>query len=443
MFSRDSLKMAFAIAVVPNILFVAASPLFLAERLISPLLYLAVGLLSLALPVWLGITLFLLVATIDLGLIIMFAFHLPINVAIDSIRYTTTIDVGASVFYITVVTALLFTTLSSFYLIKRNRFRFRAASPIPAVIIAMSLSYHDWTNTYPYFVQPGGDFDSARIQSKLGDEEIVRQGKNLLIVMVEGLGAYADENHRVLFDEKLTANLPENRYTFTRGNNFFKGSTTGAAARELCGQWGDYLDFLEKSEIDPGKCLPNILASQGYDTSAYHAFGTHMFLRDQWYPKIGFKNLHFQEELLQKAGERLPGRCGSVFSGLCDLEVADIVKADLTNGKGNPKFVYWLTLNTHIPYVKAENGTLRCNSSNAVIENDTVCELTELWLDLMEKVNEIAADPNLPPTDILVVGDHHTPLWERAAKDQFILNKVDWYLLRDNRETKATTVALN
>ena len=177
----------------------------------------AVGLLSLALPVWLGITLFLLVATIDLGLIIMFAFHLPINVAIDSIRYTTTIDFGASVFYITVVTALLFTTLSSFYLIKRNRFRFRAASPIPAVIIAMSLSYHDWTNTYPYFVQPGGDFDSARIQSRLGDEEIVRQGKNLLIVMVEGLGAYADENHRILFDEKLTANLPEKPFTHSPG----------------------------------------------------------------------------------------------------------------------------------------------------------------------------------------------------------------------------------
>ena len=115
----------------------------------------------------------------------------------------------------------------------------------------------------------------------------------------------------------------------------------------------------------------------------------------------------------------------------------------MTDGKGNPKFIYWLTLNTHIPYVKAENGSLRCNLSNAVIRNDTVCELTELWLGVMEKVNEIAADPNLPPTDILVVGDHHTPLWERAAKDQFILNKVDWYLLRDNRETKATTVALN
>ena len=145
-------------------------------------------------------------------------------------------------------------------------------------------------------------------------------------------------------------------------------------------------------------------------------FGTHMFLRDQWYPKIGFKNLHFQKELLREAGEKLPGRCGSVFSGLCDLEVADIVKADLTNGKGNPKFIYWLTLNTHIPYVKAENGSLRCNLSNAVIRNDTVCELTELWLGVMEKVNEVAADPNLPPTDILVVGDHHTPLWETCGK---------------------------
>ncbi|MGI9350029.1 MAG: sulfatase-like hydrolase/transferase [Rhizobiaceae bacterium] len=443
MFSRDSLKMAFAMAVVPNILFVATSPLFLAERLISPLLYVAVGLLSLILPTWLGITLFLLVAIVDLGLITMFAFHLPINVAIDSIRYTTAIDVGASLFYIAVVSGLLFTTLYSFYLIKRNRFRFRAASPIPAVIIAMSLSYHDWTNTYPYFVQPGGNFDSARIQGRLTDETIIRQRKNLLIVMVEGLGAFVDDNHRALFDEKLTANLPENRFTFTRGNNFFKGSTTGAAARELCGFWGDYLDFLENTEIDSEMCLPNILADHGYKTSAYHAFGTHMFLRDQWYPKIGFKSLHFQDELLQEAGEKLPGRCGSVFSGLCDLEVADLVKSELTNDEDDPKFVYWLTLNTHIPYVKEINGPLQCNSANAAIGNDTVCELTELWLEVMEKVNEIATDPNLPPTDILIVGDHHTPLWERDAKDHFILNKVDWYLLRDNRKSETTTLALN
>jgi len=335
------------------------------------------------------------------------------------------------------------TTLASYFMVRRNRMRFRTASPIPAVLLAMVLSYHDWTNTFPYFIQPAGDFDSARIQSQLTDETILAARKNLLIVMVEGLGAFSDQEHRALFKTELTRNLPNNRFTFRDGNSFYKGSTTGAAARELCGHWGDYLDYLEETQIDPSKCLPNILAKQGYKTSAYHAFGTDMFNRGRWYPKIGFQTLNFQTRLLEKTGAKLPGRCGSVFKGLCDIEVADIVKADLTDGEDQPQFTYWLTLNSHIPYVKDPAQPLACGREQAPISNATVCELTELWLGIMRKVNEIAADPDLPPTDILVVGDHHTPLWERAAKNHFILNKVDWYLLQDNRKADTTTLASN
>ena len=70
-----------------------------------------------------------------------------------------------------------------------------------------------------------------------------------------------------------------------------------------------------------------------------------------------------------------------------------------------------------------------------------VCELTELWGEIFDKVAAIAADPSLPATDILVVGDHHTPLWERSAKKRFTLGKVDWYLLRSTESRPQQIVA--
>ena len=73
---------------------------------------------------------------------------------------------------------------------------------------------------------------------------------------------------------------------------------------------------------------------------------------------------------------------------------------------------------------------MACRSETPRIHNKTVCELSNLWSIVFEQVSEIAADPELAPTDILIVGDHHTPLWERAAKDGFELGKVDWILLR-------------
>ena len=158
-----------------------------------------------------------------------------------------------------------------------------------------------------------------------------------------------------------------------------------------------------------------------------------MFERNIWYPKIGFSELNFMETMAKDKGADVSGRCGSVFLGLCDSDVGALVHARLLAPGDKPKFVYWLSLNSHVPFVAKQKGTLNCRGAAAAIANGTVCELTELWADVFDAVAAIAADPRLPPTDILVVGDHHTPLWERAAKDRFTLGMVDWYFLRSGR----------
>lgn len=438
MFSRDSLLFLIIVGVLPNIVFLMASPFYLAERITSPLFYLLAAFAALFLPRWLAWCAFLLAATIDLGLVVMFAFHLPINVAIDSIRYTASIDIAASLFYLTIISLVAAATILTAMLTFRYKARLRAASPVPVTMMALALMAYDWNFTFPYFVSNQPSFDSAHNQTGLSAEAIARKKNNVLVVIVEGLGAFADPKERTLFEQALIRNLPEGRFKLETGITAYQGSTTGATSRELCGKWGDYLDYLGNG---PQDCLPRQLAERGFETIAYHGFSWSMFDRDRWYPDIGFNELNFLDNLVAAHGGQLPGRCGSVFIGLCDPELGDIIHQRMVEDSANPKFVYWLTLNTHIPYRADPGKKFSCTEDSAKISNRTVCELSELWLQVFEKVNEIAADPQLPPTDILVVGDHHTPLWQRAAKNRFILDKVDWYLLRDNRHRAGSVVS--
>ena len=431
MFSRNSLLFALFAVVIPNFLFLLAAPFYIASRLISPFLFLAAGIAGLFLPARMTFLLFLIAAVIDLTLMVMMAFHLPFDVAMDSLKYAASINPTASLLYVCIVLIVTATSALSAYLISRNRTKLREASLVPALLLAAGLSGADLVWTQPYFTKPDVAFDSARVQIGMSAEAIIGDRANLLIVMVEGMGAFADPEEREQLKSVLTESLPEGRYRIEDGQTHYSGSTTGAAARELCNRWGDYIDYLTGAPTN--NCLPNQLALAGYDTIAFHGFGMDMFHRDKWYPDIGFRKMEFLDQLQIEQPESFVERCGSVFNGLCDADVGKAVHAALKAEPDTPKFVYWLTLNSHIPYVKTNEDAMACRSAAPKIRNKTVCELSNLWSVVFEQVNRIAADPELAATDILIVGDHHTPLWERAAKDDFVLGKVDWILLRHNQ----------
>ena len=427
-FSRNSLLFALFAVVIPNFLFLLTAPFYIASRLISPFLYLAAGVAGLFLPARLTFLLFFAAAVVDLTLIVMIAFHLPLDVALNSLQYSASINPAASLLYVFIAVIVTVTSALSAYLISRYRARLREASLVPALLLAAALSCADLAWTQPYFRTPDVAFDSARVQTGMSADAVIGGGSNLLIVMVEGLGAFSDPEEGEALKSILTQNLPQGQYEIEYGQTYYSGSTTGAAARELCNRWGDYIDYLTGMPADD--CLPNQLAAAGYETIAFHGFGTDMFQRDKWYPDIGFQKLEFLDQLEVEQPEHFARRCGSVFNGLCDADVGEAVHAALKAEPETPKFIYWLTLNSHIPFVKNEADPMACRSETPRIHNKTVCELSNLWSIVFEQVSEIAADPELAPTDILIVGDHHTPLWERAAKDGFELGKVDWILLR-------------
>jgi phosphoglycerol transferase MdoB-like AlkP superfamily enzyme len=199
--------------------------------------------------------------------------------------------------------------------------------------------------------------------------------------------------------------------------------------RELCASRQPYTVLThEGSGID---CIPAKLARRGYTTIAYNGFSGRFFDLRLWYPRVGFQQMYFGEELQSKMART----CGSVWLGACDIDVANEVAATLKAQDG-PSMVYWLTLNTHIPISPGE-GTPRygCNTTASVFSDPEVCWMAEMWTDIMESIARIALDPALPPMAILVAGDHAPPLYSRKARRLFRPGEVSWVSLWPRAET--------
>jgi len=431
--------LALVAVVVPNLIFLLATPYFLVYRLVSPPLYFLAAMISLWLRPPFVYVLFGLVAIIDLSLVVAVMFYLPLATAFHTIRYLASIDVAASAFYIGAISLFLFNALGTAWLVNRHRKALCAASPLPAAILAAALPVADAYVNRSYVKQPASHFESAMALNGLDAESITKRGRNLLIVIVEGLGSFSDPGMKALLASKFESAAVKAGYSVLSGRSNFEGSTTSAESRELCGRWGNFTDYLRAEQYD---CLPRQLAERGFATISYHGYSSEMFDRDVWYPRIGIKESHFLDDLARDR-QLFPSRCGSVFNGLCDGEVGDAVHLRLLAKSAQPMIVYWLTLNSHIPYVAKPGGQLHCRTNEAIIKNQRVCELTEIWAEVFDKISEIAADPKLPSTDILVVGDHTTPLWEKRAAVAFTPGKVDWYFLqtRQSAQTQLTNLS--
>lgn len=248
--------------------------------------------------------------------------------------------------------------------------------------------------------------------------------RHLVVILVEALGSPASAPERALFEADW--NRPEwrARYDVQRGAVPYHGSTTSGELRELCGRWADYRQ-LDYAAVE---CLPERYARAGYRTAAWHAFDGSFFERTQWWPKLGFAELGFAGEL-QAKGARA---CGGVFPGACDDDVPGLIGARL-KAADQPQLVYWVTLNTHLPVLgDAALGTQDCTFGGAALADGPpmLCRLFLLHHRLADAVTRMALDPALPPTDILIVGDHMPPFFQRDARVRFDGDHVPWVLLR-------------
>jgi hypothetical protein len=434
---------AFVFVVLPN-LPVALLWLFLTpRRALAVPLYLLAGLIAVRAPLPVAIGLLAAVAALDVSLVISSAFDLSPIIIADAIRYAYLLDFGASGLYLGVVVAVAATVAAMAWLLRRHRARLHAASPLLALVLALLWSAVDVAanvdvdKVFGRGVSGLYGFDSALNRSQIAAGGDYRAERNLLVVTVEGMGAFADPMLADQLAEVLASPAVTRRYRVSSGTAPYVGSTTGAASRELCGRWGDYLDYLAEPAAD---CLPARLRENGYRTYSVHGFYEGFFDRDIWYPRIGIDTPLFAEQLTRDFAGQVPSRCGLTFRGLCDREVAGVVRELLVAEPARRKFVYWLTLNTHMPFNPAEaKPRFGCETDGGVFQDRTVCRLAEMWAEVLERVASIAADPRLGDTDILIVGDHNTPFFTRASRNLFRRGEVAWFALRPLAAAAQTT----
>src|SRR5690606_40575500 len=257
----------------------------------------------------------------------------------------------------------------------------------------------DMRGHYKREAPSGANFESAA--QKTGFPSRADGKRHLVLIMMESLGL--PQNNKAMSD-KLFAyydnSAIRDRYEVSQGTSPYYNSTTSGEFRELCGKWGDYYELLDPAEAAKQNCLPMLLAKQGYATHAMHSFQGDFFKRAEWYPNIGFQTREFWPDLRDKGVEW----CGGVFAGACDRQITKLLAENLKKAK-QPTFLYWLTLNTHLPVPEGLNLDVEdCQKVSAELARDfpMICRQFAIFDDIDKAlVKEITAR-DFPEADILI-----------------------------------------
>lgn len=443
---RERLRMPPALAnwvlcwlVLPNLPFAAMWLVGGPPRVVDIFVTGFIGLLVRRMRFRIQFPVFLALLTASLMMFVSALFSLSPKAMLYSLRFVLELRPSASPEY-AVVAGVLVLTLTLAWRRLRRRQDFEAPLHLlaaGAMLIALC-AVDVWASAGTrgsYRGLPAADtpFSSAATQTDFG--ALAADGNHLLVVMVEAWGMPRDPALRAKLLRRWREADIGRVYDVRFGSTPFWGSTTYGEMRELCGRWDDYHHLVEARDAT---CLPARLAAQGYRTTAIHGFDEGFFRRTKWYPHVGFQQLLFREALMDAGAEK----CGGVFPGACDRDVPAMIGYRLKAAKGK-QFVYWLTLNSHIPVPASEKlGTKDCARFDPALARDhaMICRLFSLWSDTNDGLARMLADPDLPPTDVLIVGDHAPPFFDRSQRTQFDPARVPWVLLkhRKSREREVT-----
>lgn len=242
--------------------------------------------------------------------------------------------------------------------------------------------------------------------------------RGVMVVLVESMGLHEDPRMRQWLRAQLVDDRTGAGFDVVDAVVPFRGSTTSGELRELCGLTGSYRELLS---TDPAPCLPRRLSLAGWQTVGVHGFSHRMFLRGTWWPKLGLDRQLFAEDL-SVPGEKL---CGGAFVGICDADVLGRAFKELRGGR---RFVYALTLNSHLPLgsvaVPPDLSAL-CGQIDA---GDGVCGLTSVLGIALRAIRTGVEASDLKPL-VLVVGDHAPPFSELAWRNEYDQHSVQGFVI--------------
>jgi hypothetical protein len=429
--SKPTLLLCIVGILLPNLLSLAAlvAGIGVPPRPAAIIAYATVALIARLAPWPLTVVLFLAVAVYDAVATLALLFNLAPTEIATALHLSADLKLFESPLYIALVagsSVLLVITLAG--LIGTRRMTQRG-NPLVLVAVAFCLAGADFVaNASPHYhfgtlYGAGRPIDPAVERSGFREAVLARPERHAVLVMVEALGEFADPRLQALILQPFDNRALRDRYTITTGSTTYYGSTTAAEMRELCETREPYRALLEGKSL---QCLPALARERGYRTVALHNFGSRFFDRHAWYPRLGFQDTTFAETLQNLAARR----CGGPFKGVCDADVIPLITNRLQSAQ-QPTFFYWLTLSTHVP-VAPQEGTPRLGCRDKpVIPHVEVCDMTELWLDVLDGLATMASE--IEPAEILIVGDHAPPLWSKAARRMFVPGQVPWIRLQPRR----------
>ncbi len=431
---HPALHFFFIWTLLPNLAFLSIWITGGPTRTPTIVLYLLVGLAATKFPLVLVAFLYLPVLLLDITWLISGIFNLSPVSTIYAVKYLGEIRPYASTTYLLFIIVLICSAIAMFWFAKRWRVQWRAVSLSGACFGVLFIMSADMAiNLTPEYrwgrlFRATAPFDSAMRNSGLAQVDLASNRRDLFIVMVESWGDLEDPSYSELVRSPLRRDDINERFSVKSGSTDYYGSTTSAEFRELCDRWAEFGDYTETAA---SLCLPARLGAAGYETMAFHAFTGRMFDRYLWYPNVGFQDIFFREHLW-KEDLRV---CQGVYEGICDVDLARLVEQALVDGNENPRFVYWLTLNSHLPVDPAiDIKFLDCNGPEDPFAQKQVCYLADQWMQVLDKVADILANEDLRAVDVLIVGDHAPPFWTREGKSFFVRGKVPWILLQSRPE---------
>ena len=249
---------------------------------------------------------------------------------------------------------------------------------------------------------------------------------NIVLVLVESWGLARDPALRRALAAPYSDPGLRARYDVLQGTMPFEGATSAGESRELCqSRIGTYITQGTEEQMD--RCVPARLRRMGFHTLAVHGFDGEMYDRNEWYPKMGFEDTWFRDQL-KAAG--LPD-CAGPFPGSCDAAVARWLGARLQQPSDTPLFVHWVTLSSHLPIWQSieSASSSYCGVSAATRDDIAICSWAHLVSVVNQSVREIALGQLARPTIFVVVGDHAPPFDKDAERAQFSATEVPYIIL--------------
>jgi phosphoglycerol transferase MdoB-like AlkP superfamily enzyme len=261
---------------------------------------------------------------------------------------------------------------------------------------------------------------------------------NVLLVLVESWGDPRDS----LLARAVSAAYDDpgvaDKYVVSRGLVAFQGSTIPAEARELC-QSKMGFSILNAPRESLRGCLPDWFRARDYQSLSVHGNIGSMFQRSAWYPRIGFERSWFGPEL---EALKLP-MCDGAFRGTCDAAVAEWIGSSLLSEEtGKPRFVYWVTLNSHLPVPVRPNlpDGGACSALPELRDSASLCSWFRLVRNVHQSIERLALAPSARPTVFVVVGDHAPPFADPGLRQEFSAAYVPYVVLRPRPESPRSRV---